>query len=357
MRVWVFIDAGLTHPHPAAARPPSPALREMRPPAHPSPPATTAPTIHPRQPHDLAPTISRLPMLLGLRVDVDTFRGTRDGLPRLQAILDRRGIRASFFLTVGPDNMGRHLWRLVRPGFALKMLRSGAPSLYGWDILLRGTLWPGPVIHRHLGQPLRALGDSPHEIGNHAWDHHRWQMAAHRLPLSEVRRDIERAHQAIAEATGRPPTCAAAPGWRFTESLLTVRDGLDYTYASDCRGRGAFQPLGVEGRPAGPPQVAVNLPTWDEVVGRDGVTSEGFREVIRHRLQPTGWNVLTVHAECEGGVAAGMFERLLDELLEGGWSIVPLGELLARVSQLPAGRIVRGEVPGRQGWLAVTGPP
>ena len=150
-------------------------------------------------------------MAIALRIDVDTFRGTRDGLPRLLQLLEKRGIRGTWYMTLGPDNMGRHAWRLLKPAFALKMLRSGAPSLYGWDIVLRGTVWPGPKIGRRLVDTLRLPAKADHEVGVHAWDHHRWQMGAERLPDAVMNAELERAVQAFEQVYGREPVTAAAP--------------------------------------------------------------------------------------------------------------------------------------------------
>ena len=291
-------------------------------------------------------------MQLGLKIDVDTFRGTRDGVLPLARYLAGRNLRASFFFSVGPDNMGRHLWRLFKPAFLSKMLRSRGLSLYGWDIILRGTLFPGPVIGRRLAPVIRETATLGHEIGVHAWDHHAWQTQLERRGRSFVESEIRQAGNLLAEITGQWPACSAAAGWKCNEECLRVKQAFPFRFNSDCRGHSLFRPI-VDGTPSLQPQVPTTLPTYDEVVGRNGITAANYNARLLSRLEPGRLNVLTVHAEAEGIVSFALFREFVESVCERGWEIVPLGLLWPDPTGIPAGTIVRGEVPGREGWIAL----
>jgi len=292
-------------------------------------------------------------MDIGLRVDVDTYTGTRQGLPRLLDLLERHEIRASFFFSLGPDNMGRHLRRLVRPSFLAKMLRTGAPSLYGWDILLRGTLWPGPAIAPVLEPHLLRAARDGHEIGLHAWDHHRWQIRAARLTVQEISHELTRGINGIRNLIGDPPVSFAAPGWRGSENLLLAEEALAFRYASDCRGRDVFMPV-AENRCLQVPQIPVTLPTYDEVIGRNGISERNYNEHLFRCMETTRLNTLTVHAEVEGMRCHGLFESFVREAGKRGMRPVPLGSLLPEnPTSISSGRIRQGSVPGRDGWVCV----
>ncbi|MCK8360299.1 4-deoxy-4-formamido-L-arabinose-phosphoundecaprenol deformylase, partial [Erwinia amylovora] len=92
---------------------------------------------------------------------------------------------------------GRHLWRLLKPRFRWKMLRSNAVSLYGWDSLLAGTAWPGRRIGQGLAEVIRATSQQ-HEIGLHAWDHFAWQSWAGVWPTERLSAEILRGVEALA---------------------------------------------------------------------------------------------------------------------------------------------------------------
>ena len=144
----------------------------------------------------------------------------------------------------------------------------------------------------------------------------------------------------------------AAP--RGDDRTLLEKARLPFTYNSDCRGESIFLPL-VEGEALSQPQIPTTLPTYDEVIGRGGLSDEGYNEHLLSRMRPEGLNVLTVHAEAEGGRCLGLFDRLVEEALSRGVSVIPLGELLETESPATHAPLVPGKIPGREGWVSLQG--
>lgn len=160
------------------------------------------------------------------KVDVDTHDGMRDGVPRLLETFDRFGVKATFFLSFGPDNAGKAVWNLFRArGFLRKMVRTGAPKLYGWRTLLSGTVLPARLIAAKFPDIVRRINDEGHEVEVHAWDHRLWQDHLDRLTEDRIREQFARAFECFERILGRRPRAVAAPAWRATATSLQVQDG------------------------------------------------------------------------------------------------------------------------------------
>jgi undecaprenyl phosphate-alpha-L-ara4FN deformylase len=97
------------------------------------------------------------------------------------------------------------------------------------------------------------------------------------------------------------------------------------------------------------------MPTYDEVLGRDGVTDDNYNDFMLSQLKPGKLNVLTIHAEAEGGKCLDMFEQYIIRAKEAGWQFTTLGELVkdAEKGEVPEGKVAQEAFPGREGWLGV----
>ena len=247
--------------------------------------------------------------------------------------------------------MGRHLWRLLHPTFLIKMRRTKAASLYGWDILFKGTFWSGPVIGEKLADIIHSTADAGHEVGLHAWDHHAWQANINRMDEQAIGDSLEKGINLLNQILGKPPICSAVPGWKCTNRVLLGKNNFFFEYNSDCRGHSIFRPM-VAGIELDQPQIPVTLPTYDEVVGRNGITDENYNDHILSLVNNQDFNVLTIHAEVEGIARSDLFEQFLNKASSQGITFVPLGTILREQQFIDQGIVVRKEILGREGWIS-----
>jgi undecaprenyl phosphate-alpha-L-ara4FN deformylase len=297
---------------------------------------------------------------VAIKVDVDTHAGAREGIPRLASVFREAGVRASFFVTMGPDRSGRAVLRvLTRKGFLRKMLRTRAASTYGLRTVLSGTLLPSRPVGSAFPDLLRSLEAEGHEVAPHGWDHVRWHDRLAGMTAREVREEFERGLRAVESFLGRVPEGSAAPGWQCTAASLGVQDDFGLAYHSDTRGISPYIPV-VGSEVFRAPEIPTTLPTLDEVLGTPEAESEGLETFFDRRFREGRLNVLTVHTEVEGMAHAAFLEGLLRRWRARGASFVRLLDVARRAAgpgapPLPRAEVVWGEVPGRAGRVACQG--
>ncbi len=295
---------------------------------------------------------------VALKIDVDTLRGTLEGVPALLRLLERYRLQATFLFSLGPDHTGRALRRIFRPGFLRKVLRTSVAGNYGLKTLCYGTLIPGPDIGLRAGAAMQAARDAGMEVGVHCYDHVLWQDHVVTRDYAWTRQQMELALQAFERIFAARPQVHGAAGWQLNEHVPGLESELGFHYASDTRGSGPFRPV-VNGVPARCPQLPTTLPTFDELIGVDGCTESNVADVLlRHSATPApSGHVFTLHAELEGMRLLRAFERLL--LLWLDRSLIPcsLRDLYQHLPEEPSPHaVVFREIRGRSGRLACQGP-
>jgi undecaprenyl phosphate-alpha-L-ara4FN deformylase len=293
---------------------------------------------------------------LALKIDVDTYRGTREGVPRLVEALQRHHAQATFFFSLGPDHTGRAIKRVFRPGFLGKVSRTSVVEHYGIKTLLYGTLLPAPDIGRKCASEMRMVQLSGFEVGIHCYDHIRWQDHVAGKDAEWTRQELQRAVDRYAEIFGEAPHCHAAAGWQMNRHAFRLMQRFGFEYSSDTRGTHPFIPT-WQAEIIACPQLPTTLPTLDELMNRDGISLDN---IVEHLLKltaqpPATGHVYTLHAELEGGKWLTIFEKLMEGWQAQGYELVSMRQYLhgLDVGTLPRQEVVMQEVDGRVGKLSV----
>lgn len=297
-------------------------------------------------------------MQLALKINVDTFRGTLQGVPRLVDILRRHHAGATFCFAVGADRTGClpkkvSTTRSARDGKSISKLEH-----YGFKSLLYGSVLPGPDIGRRCREILTATATAGFETAVHGWDLAAWIAKADKADATWTEVAMRQAHERYIEIFGESPLGHAAPGWQMNPHALRLTQRLGYHWASDGRGTHPHLPV-WNGEVVRCPQLPTTLPTIDELVGSQGITADNVHDALLGYAVPSpAGHVMTIQAELEGMRFEKSFELVLTGLRERGFELVSLGQLRNSldIATLPRHEVITAEAPGRHGQLMTQGP-
>ena len=293
---------------------------------------------------------------LALKVDVDTDRGTRVGVPNLAADCAEFRAPACFLFSLGPDQTGRAVTRVLRPGFFSKVSRTSVVQIYGLRTLLNGTLLPSPHIGRRNCAVMRQVRDSGFEVGIHCYNHYRWQDFMQRMGLGEVRAEFGKARAEFARIFGSEARTAGAAGWQSNANSREVYDEAQLLYSSDTRGTRPFFPR-IGGKVFRTLEIPSTLPTLDELMGRPEFPDASIAAHLLSLLDPQRLNVFTLHAEIEGMGRRWIFREFLAACRDSGVEFVRLDEaareLLSGRDAIRVCDQAMGSVDGRSGLVAI----
>jgi peptidoglycan/xylan/chitin deacetylase (PgdA/CDA1 family) len=319
---------------------------------------------------------------LVLKVDVDTYRGTLEGVPRLVDLFEKHGIKATFFFSLGPDTSGKAIKRVFRKGFIRKVLSASPAASYGLRTMLYGTLLPAPDIgrRRETVARMREAAAAGHAVGIHAWDHVDWHDRLPKMTRVEIEDVVAKEHARFTEIFGEPARFQAAPGWTATPLSIEVQEAHGLVATSDTRGGEPFFPIRADGTPSKVLEIPSTLPTLDELLAVPlpgaGTQREKVCEFLRMRMREDSAagdgeaaraagaafpvHVHSIHTEIEGGaVFAVPFADLLAAWKSDGVDFLTFEELCRTLlsGRAPAGNAREQiEIPvKRLGWTSLPG--
>lgn len=293
---------------------------------------------------------------LAIKIDVDTDRGTRIGVPNLLNLFKELQIPTTFLFSLGPDNTGRAIKRIFRRGFLQKVNRTSVISTYGIRTLLNGVLLPGPHIGKKNEKIIRSVEQAGHEVGIHCYDHIRWQDGVSHMSQIEVSNEFAKACTEFQRIFNKPAKTAGAAGWQANEKSLAAYDAANLLYGSDCRGKFPFKPR-IGEKIFNTIQIPTTLPTLDELIGRPEFPLNQLTDYYLNLLLLNNLNVFTIHAELEGMKYLDWFKEFLTAAKQRNIQFVTLETIAKQILQnthtIPVNELIQGCVEGRSGTMAV----
>jgi undecaprenyl phosphate-alpha-L-ara4FN deformylase len=238
-------------------------------------------------------------------------------------MLNGHGIKATFFVATGPDNIARNIKNYHNLSL-LNIIRKKAFKRYGLT-MLNGLLFKRQV---HDSKNVGLVLDAGHELGLHGYDHYNWMNHLDSKSREEIGALILRGCELFEQAFGFYPKSFASPGFKMNSRFLSVLDDFGFSYSSDFIGERAFYPE-IGGKVCRTLQIPVSMRSFGEL-NYDGLSDNQILKAVMDRLSSSSPFVFYCHPSYEPVFKPALLERVL-KCMEETAKIVTLEKIASRL--------------------------
>jgi len=164
-----------------------------------------------------------------LRVDLESDRGIKEGLPKLLDLLGKYNMKASFYIPMGGES---NLIDFVM--YRGKMESAGERSIKVWTLgdKLRMILSPRDFVKKNENMLKRILREG-HELGLHGWKHREWTRGLDKINVKERIIKSRRKYKIL---FGKDVISFCSPGFNTNLVVLKILRANDIRFISDFAG-------------------------------------------------------------------------------------------------------------------------
>jgi peptidoglycan/xylan/chitin deacetylase (PgdA/CDA1 family) len=167
-----------------------------------------------------------------LRVDLESYKGIKEGIPKLLDLLKKYNIKASFYVSMGGESNISDILK-----YRNKMKSSSERSVKIWSLKdkLRMVFMPRDFVKENL-EVLKRIIDEGHELGLHGWKHREWTRGLDKINIEET---ILKSMKKYVLLFNKQPISWASPGFNVNDSVLKTLEENNIKFISDFFGEQA----------------------------------------------------------------------------------------------------------------------
>jgi len=164
-----------------------------------------------------------------LRVDLESDKGIKEGLPKLLDLLKRYDLKASFYLVMGGES---NIFDIFK--YKGKMKSSAERKIKVWSLRdkIRVVLLPKDFVKENK-KILGRILDEGHELGIHGWKHRAWTRGLDKINIKE---HLVKAKRKYIKYFGKTLVSFSSPGFNTNKGVLKFLELGKIKYISDFPG-------------------------------------------------------------------------------------------------------------------------